>query len=490
LRGGTGSIEPVALPDLDPRSLIWTGQGHLLISAERKTVENGKEQTRIDWWLAADGQPAVNLTQKIKSAPADLVPERGGRTFVGVADGDLWRIDPAGGSATNLTSTFEPKIASIVWPGAGVPRAAGFERVIVGVQNEAVLDLHRVDLKVGEVLPFPRPSPAATLTAYRPDIDVAVFTANERNGTRLVLEHRGEPRALVATNGFLADIAEGALKQIEYRSLEGQDLKAWIIYPPGFKEGARYPVVAWVYAGSVVRETPSLLTRLNSSHPLNLQLLAARGYVVLLPSMPLAPEREPSDPYMELPKGVLPALDKLVDMGIADPKRLGVMGQSYGGYSTYGLITLTNRFKAAVSLAGLNDLVSLYGIFDMRSRYEPYAHERLFSQSIAESGQIRMGNPPWKDAGRYLRNSPLFYVDRVQTPLLIVQGDMDYVALQQGEQFFTALYRQGKRARFARYWGEGHVFSSPANIRDMWNQIYVWFDEFLATPKATSGTGQ
>ena len=478
----TGAAQPVPVKDVDPRTVVWMGNGSLLISGERKLLEDGKEKTRSDWWVTQERQTPRNLTEKLKSAPADLIPESGGSTFIGVADGDLWRIDPAGAAPVNLTASFEPKIASIVWPGTSVPRTAGFERVIVGVQNGPVLDLHRIELKTAEVASFPKPSRMATLTAYRPDADLAVFTANEPTGTFLTTEQRGTRQALLTTNEFLRDIGEGEIGQIEYRSLDGQDLKAWVLYPPGYSKDARYPVVAWVYAGSTTRETPSLLTQLNTSHPLNLQLLAAHGYVVLMPSMPLTPEREPSDPYMELPKGVLPALDKLVDLGVADPKRLAVMGQSYGGYSTYGLITQTNRFKAAVSLAGLNDLISLYGIFDMRSRYEPYAHERLFSQSIAESGQLRMGNPPWKDTGRFLRNSPLFYVDRVQTPLLIVQGDMDYVALQQGEQFFTALYRQGKRARFARYWGEGHVFSSPANIRDMWKQIYAWFDEFLAAP--------
>ena len=67
----------------------------------------------------------------------------------------------------------------------------------------------------------------------------------------------------------------------------------------------------------------------------------------------------------------------------------------------------------------------------------------------------------------------------MQTPVLIVQGDMDYVALQQGEELFSALYRQGKRARFVRYWGEGHVFQSPANIEHMWNEVFGWFEEFL-----------
>jgi len=64
------------------------------------------------------------------------------------------------------------------------------------------------------------------------------------------------------------------------------------------------------------------------------------------------------------------------------------------------------------------------------------------------------------------------------TFMKIMQGDLDYVALQQGEEFFTSLYRQGKRAEFVRYWGEGHVLESPANIRDMWRRIFAWFDQF------------
>jgi dipeptidyl aminopeptidase/acylaminoacyl peptidase len=154
------------------------------------------------------------------------------------------------------------------------------------------------------------------------------------------------------------------------------------------------------------------------------------------------------------------------------------MGQSFGGFSTYGLVTQTQKFKAAVSLAGLSNLISLYGTFGARERYTNFPQENLFMQSLSESAQVGMGNPPWKDQGRYIRNSPITYVDRVKTPLMIIQGDMDYVAIQQGEEFFSSLYRQGKRAKFVRYWGEGHVLESPANIRDMWKQIFSWFDTF------------
>ena len=221
---------------------------------------------------------------------------------------------------------------------------------------------------------------------------------------------------------------------------------------------------------------------------LNSQLLAARGYAVLIPSMPLGPADEPSEPSQALADGVLPAIDALVEAGIADPDRLALMGHSFGGYATYGLITQTQRFRAAVALAGLADLVSLHGQFDARHRYDAYGHEHCAPMFLTESKPLRMDVPPWRDAERYVRNSPLFAADRVQTPLLIIQGDMDYVPLQQGEQFFNALYREGKRARFVRYWGEGHIIQSPANIRDMSQQIYGWFDEFLS-PAAGSDEG-
>jgi hypothetical protein len=99
-----------------------------------------------------------------------------------------------------------------------------------------------------------------------------------------------------------------------------------------------------------------------------------------------------------------------------------------------------------------------------------------------------MGNPPWKDLGRYIRNSPISYVDRVQTPLLIVQGDMDEGSpIQQGEEFFTSLNREGKRVRFVRYLGEGHVLQSPANIRDFWMRTYAWLDEFCDISRDEKG---
>jgi dipeptidyl aminopeptidase/acylaminoacyl peptidase len=354
-------------------------------------------------------------------------------------------------------------------------------RVVVGAQDGAGDGLYAVDLRSGQMDPLLKPTSDAELKIYDPSSGQVVFTANTGDRLQLWLVRPDVPaRLIVETNAFLKEIAKGNCTQINYRGLDGQDLKAWLLLPVSYEPGKRYPTIAWVYAGRIVGNTPVDEMSLNWDwSAFNLQLLASRGYMVLVPSMPLKPEGEASDPYMELTKGVLPALDKAIELGYVDPNRLGVMGSSFGGFSTYGLVTQTNRFKAAISHAGISDFVSLYGTFDPTLRYEDFPTERLQMPYESESGQFRLLSAPWEDLGRYIRNSPISYVERVQTPLMIVQGDMDFIAMQQGEEFFTALYRQGKRARFIRYWGEGHGFDSPANTRDFWHKAFAWFDEFL-----------
>lgn len=273
------------------------------------------------------------------------------------------------------------------------------------------------------------------------------------------------------------DLAEGEFRSIEYRSLDGEKQRGWLLLPSGHDPRKRYPLITYVYLGLIMGDTPPSMHRAASGSSLNTQIASAQGFAVLFPSMPVPWEKEVLDPMLLLPNGVLPAVDKVVDLGIADPERIFVMGHSFGGFSTNGLVTQTQRFKAAVSAAGSANLVSYHSAFHPGLRYAPFPHENMFGYYGLETGWYRFNNPPWRDLGRYLRNSPITYVDRVTTPVLFVHGDMDYVPIEQAEEFFSALYRQGKRAGFARYWGEGHLLESPANIRDMWSRIFAWFDE-------------
>jgi dipeptidyl aminopeptidase/acylaminoacyl peptidase len=166
-------------------------------------------------------------------------------------------------------------------------------------------------------------------------------------------------------------------------------------------------------------------------------------------------------------------VNQLVELGIADPERVGVMGNSYGGYCTLGLLVQTGRFRAAVANAGFYDLVSAYITMD------PTGISRWLGW--AESGQGRMGGSLWEKRNAYIENSPLYYLDRVTTPVLLTCGSEDMVPPAQAAGVFVGLRRLGKEAELREYEGEGHwtgMWSEPA-YRDLAERVPAWLDEHL-----------
>jgi dipeptidyl aminopeptidase/acylaminoacyl peptidase len=199
-------------------------------------------------------------------------------------------------------------------------------------------------------------------------------------------------------------------------------------------------------------------------------MLATRGYAVLLPDAP----QHPGTPMLDLAKTILPGVDKVISMGIADSSRLGVMGHSYGGYSVLSLIVQTARFKAALEADGMGDLISSYG----QMQRDGTASQTAFT----ELGQGLMGGAPWQFRERYIENSPFYYLERVETPLLIVHGSEDKaVAPFLGDQIFVALRRLGKDVEYAKYEGEDHspLFWSYSNQIDLSKRVIDWFGRYL-----------
>jgi dipeptidyl aminopeptidase/acylaminoacyl peptidase len=176
----------------------------------------------------------------------------------------------------------------------------------------------------------------------------------------------------------------------------------------------------------------------------------------------------------DIAAAVLPGIDKVIELGIADPDRVGVTGHSYGGYSTLSLIVQSTRFKAAVSSAGPADLVAGFG--------EMAPDGGAFGVGWSETGQGLMGGTPWQYHDRYVENSPITYLDRVQTPLLIVQGGIDRtVPPWQADAVFVGLRRLGKEVVYAKYEGEDHWEGTwgHANAVDYWKRVIAWFDGHL-----------
>jgi dipeptidyl aminopeptidase/acylaminoacyl peptidase len=174
---------------------------------------------------------------------------------------------------------------------------------------------------------------------------------------------------------------------------------------------------------------------------------------------------------MHIADEILPGVDKIVAMGIADSSRLGVFGQSYGGYSAFSLIVQTHQFKAAIATSGIVDLVSQYGFL------HPDGSDWT---GLLESEQGRMGGTPWQYRNRYIENSPFFYLDRVETPVLIEYGENDSsVAPDQSQEAFVGLRRLGKTAMLVGYPNEGHALAATAHQQDFWQRVLAWLSLYL-----------
>jgi dipeptidyl aminopeptidase/acylaminoacyl peptidase len=499
---------------------IWIDSDRVLARAVNSAEElspyewyaksrRGEPLPRADWWLISSHAAPVNVTAAMKSVPATFFATNVAGQFVGVADESLWSLNVRTRKVTKLASGL-PRGADVVWPRAldGAYRAIS-ELIVAGRDKDGAQPLVRVVLgehgaasrstrsssSAVKVVPLTPPSAGARFDDYFPERSLVTLRDLAPTGTFLwgLDTSSGQSTKLLALNEHLADIALGEPTIIDYRGVDGQPLKGGVLLPPDYQPGRKYPVLMWVYAGSMVRGPNDSSFSVYAPGQYNLRLYAARGYVVLMPSMPLKPDGGKNDDYIDLPKGALPALNRLIDLGIADPERLAVMGQSYGGFSVYSLVTYTNRFKAAIAMAGITDLVSLYGEFDRTARgYPGIEHQKSVNWGLAEQGQVSMGVPPWEDLWRYLRNSPINFVDRVQTPLLLIHGDQDVRGpITQAEEFFYALYRQGKRAKLLRYWGEDHgLRQSPANVREIVDEIFAWLKLNMPETAAATKAGE
>lgn len=161
-------------------------------------------------------------------------------------------------------------------------------------------------------------------------------------------------------------------------------------------------------------------------------------------------------------------------MGIADPDRLGIIGYSYGGYGTVGVIAHSTRFKAAVVEGGVYNLIRFYTWLDKNGRNT--------GTSWAEGRQGHMSGSLWEHSQQYIDNSSIFHLDKVETPLLIFSGDggasRDFV---QAGKLFSGLRRLNKTGTFVYYRGEEHGMPTwqPEHRIDLWERILSWYDKHL-----------
>lgn len=274
------------------------------------------------------------------------------------------------------------------------------------------------------------------------------------------------PKRLSDANPGIADFAWGSAELVEWSSADGTPLQGVLIKPGNYEPGKQYPVLVYFY-----RFFSQRLNEFNQpvvNHRPSFPIYASNGYAVFLPDIRF----EIGQPGFSATKCLVPGIQKLVDMGIADADAIGLHGHSWSGYQTAFVITQTDIFAAAVAGAPVSNMTSAYSGIRWGTG--------LARQFQYEKSQSRIGGSLWEYPERYIENSPVFFADRIDTPLLIQFGDEDEaVPWYQGIELYLACRRLDKNCIFLQYRGEPHHLKKYANKLDYSIKMKQFFDHHL-----------
>ncbi|MBL0938872.1 MAG: S9 family peptidase [Gemmatimonadaceae bacterium] len=276
------------------------------------------------------------------------------------------------------------------------------------------------------------------------------------------------PVKVTDANPQLAEFAWGRKILVDYQNSKGVKLQGTLTLPANYEQGKKYPMIVYFY------EKMSN-THHNFSFPAyddrpHMSTYASDGYLVFQPDVVY----ETGRPGTSAVDCVTSAVKKVIELGYADPARIGLQGHSWSGYQSSYIITQTDMFAATVTGAPPTNLVSFYD--------QLYKQTGTVQQGIMELGQVRMGvdSTPWTAKALYESQSPVHNVQNIKTPFLILHGTADgAVDWVQGLEYFNAARRNGKNVIMLSYPDEPHHLGKRENQKDFQIRMKQYFDHYL-----------
>jgi dipeptidyl aminopeptidase/acylaminoacyl peptidase len=366
-------------------------------------------------------------------------------------------VPVAGGASKVLTPGLDRQVLSPMWSEDG-------SSVLFLLEDDRVYHLARVPAAGGPVQRVVEGRQAVTDLSVGRGGKLAILTSTAATPAEVYAAEGDSLRRLTRQNdAWLAQVKLGGVEEISVRSKDGTSINGFVVKPPDYQPGRRYPTILRIHGGPVWQ-------LFNDFSNFDWQVLAANGYVVVAVNPRGSSGR--GEKFARAiwanwgrkdTEDVLAAVDYLVAKGIADPDRLGVGGWSYGGILTDNVIARDQRFKAATSGAGQGNALAGYGTDQYVREYE---HE--------------LGKP-WAKPDVWIRNSyPFLHADRIVTPTLFLCGDADFnVPLLNSEQMYQALKSNGRDAQLVIYPGEPHELHKPSNRRDRMERYLGWYGKYL-----------
>lgn len=295
---------------------------------------------------------------------------------------------------------------------------------------------------------------------------------NYKDYPDLYTSANGQEEKLSTTNPQQDDYRWGSVELVSWKSYSGLELEGLLYKPEDFDSTKKYPMVVYFY------ETYS--DRLHSHYKpqpqwsiINITYFTSNEYVVFVPDIKYRDGHPGKSAYDCIVSGT----EKVLSMGFVDETKIGIQGQSWGGYQVAQLVTMTDMYTCAMAGAPVSNMTSAYGGIRWGS-----GHSREFQY---ERGQSRIGVNLWEGLDLYLENSPVFSANKVNTPLLIMHNDQDgAVPWYQGIEYYMALRRLNRKVWLLNYNGEQHNLIQRHNRQDLTIRMSQFFDHYLKGEKA------
>ncbi|MFH6936359.1 prolyl oligopeptidase family serine peptidase [Flavobacterium sp. FlaQc-30] len=395
---------------------------------------------------------------------------------------DLWAFTSDGSTSRRLTHGREAKIKYRI---AEVPNERTLAFIYDGLKIES-FDitkelLFRAEGEDGKTGYFKWSTNAGTKPiVYRDSyIDQLNYTALKKKIFYREQNFDSAPQLMV-TKDFLKPISFfksnpqqekyfwGKSALIEYQNSKKQNLKGVLLYPAKYDPKLKYPMIVPIYE----IQSDLLHHYINPSYyneaGINPTVFASQGYFVFLPDI----IHEDGNPGISATDCVIAGTKKIIDIGIINPDKIGLIGHSFGGFEATFIITQTDLFATAIASGAITDLNSFYLTINQKSGKPDMWR--------FQSEQWRMGKTPFEAPLAYEANSPLAHVQKIKTPLLLWTGKQDkQVDPHQTIEFYLALRRLGKKNITLFYPNEGHVLTNSANQKDLAIRMQEWFGYFL-----------
>jgi dipeptidyl aminopeptidase/acylaminoacyl peptidase len=490
----TTAVHQVTTGDFDHIDPAWSPDGRWLVFIANRSAEADYTNVTDVWIAPAAGGESRCLTKSLGPCETPAWSPDGtevayyghDNAAMSATNTNLWVVPVAGGEPVNLTQRFDRSLTHHIitdmraHPKVGGPRwSADGARLVVLIAEGATGQLGVVDRRRGEV---------RALTDARQEIfglsvagELAVIAVSDpvTPGDLWAVSLSGPlgARRLTAVNQALLDETSLSVpERFAYEGADGWPIEGWVMRPVGFAPGATYPTVLQIHGGPHGAYGEAFFHEL--------QLLAAQGFAVVYTNprgsqgygqcFTAATHHDwGGKDYEDVMRGLDAALARYPFL---NPVALGVAGGSYGGFLTNWIIGHTDRFKAAVTMRSISNNLSQWGMSDL-------AYMKGFWEFPGD---------PWEAPTWYWEHSPLAYVERITTPLLILHSEQDFrCPIGEAEQLFAALKKLRREVVFVRFPHESHDLSrlgQPGHRVERLRWILKWFAEHL--PQSVSSTAR